>query len=104
MQELTVFNVDFPTETTDVKFRAIQWICTEVLLALAALLNFMPRMSTARLLGPLLIPSSQVLPMGILPVFGSRHAGLFPECHMASDWNRQYLGIQVCRGGIHVDL
>lgn len=28
---------------TDVKFRAVQWIVTEVLLALAALLNFMPR-------------------------------------------------------------
>lgn len=44
-QELTVFNVDFPTETTDVKFRTLQWIVTEVLLALAALLNFMPRTS-----------------------------------------------------------
>jgi amino acid transporter len=40
---LTVFNVDFPTEPSDVKFRAVQWICTEILLALAALLNFMPR-------------------------------------------------------------
>ena len=42
-QEMTVFNVDFPSETTEVKFRTLQWICTEVLLALAALLNFMPR-------------------------------------------------------------
>ncbi|THC92071.1 hypothetical protein EYZ11_008452 [Aspergillus tanneri] len=42
LSELTVFNVDFPTDTSDVKFRAVQWICTEVLLALAALLNFMP--------------------------------------------------------------
>lgn len=40
---MTVFNVDFPSETTEVKFRTLQWICTEVLLALAALLNFMPR-------------------------------------------------------------
>lgn len=38
-----MFDVDFPTDTTSVKFRAVQWICTEVLLALAALLNFMPR-------------------------------------------------------------
>lgn len=44
-QEMTVFNVDFPSETTDVKFRTLQWICTEVLLALAALLNFLPRKS-----------------------------------------------------------
>lgn len=43
---MTVFNVDFPTETTDVKFRTLQWIVTEVLLAFAALLNFMPRMPT----------------------------------------------------------
>ncbi|KAB8073273.1 amino acid/polyamine transporter I [Aspergillus leporis] len=42
LSELTVFNVDFPTEPSDVKFRAVQWICTEILLALAALLNFMP--------------------------------------------------------------
>lgn len=41
-----MFNVDFPSETTEVKFRTLQWICTEVLLALAALLNFMPRTST----------------------------------------------------------
>lgn len=44
-QEMTVFNVDFPSETTDIKFRTLQWICTEVLLALAALLNFLPRKS-----------------------------------------------------------
>lgn len=43
-QELTVFNVDFPTDASNVKFRAVQWICTEVLLALAALINFLPRM------------------------------------------------------------
>ncbi|KAF9885397.1 hypothetical protein FE257_012919 [Aspergillus nanangensis] len=42
LSELTVFEVDFPTETSDVKFRAVQWICTEILLALAALLNFLP--------------------------------------------------------------
>ncbi|KAJ6110758.1 hypothetical protein N7486_002993 [Penicillium sp. IBT 16267x] len=42
LSELTVFNVDFPTDTSSVKFRAVQWICTEVLLALAALLNFLP--------------------------------------------------------------
>ncbi|GLI75213.1 hypothetical protein PoHVEF18_003466 [Penicillium ochrochloron] len=42
LAELTVFNVDFPQDTDSVKFRAVQWICTEVLLALAALLNFLP--------------------------------------------------------------
>ncbi|KAJ5396617.1 Amino acid/polyamine transporter I [Penicillium cosmopolitanum] len=39
LSELSVFNVDFPTDSSSVKFRAVQWICTEVLLALAALMN-----------------------------------------------------------------
>ena len=38
-----MFNVDFPTDTTEIKFRAAQWICTEVLLILAVLLNLLPR-------------------------------------------------------------
>lgn len=38
-----MFNLDFPSDATDVKFRAVQWICTEVLLALAVLINFLPR-------------------------------------------------------------
>ncbi|KAL3472523.1 amino acid permease [Aspergillus californicus] len=42
LSELTVFDVDFPKDVSDVKFRAVQWIVTEILLALAALLNFMP--------------------------------------------------------------
>ncbi|KAL4959812.1 putative amino acid permease [Aspergillus stella-maris] len=42
LSELTVFDVDFPKDVSSVKFRAVQWIVTEVLLALAALLNFMP--------------------------------------------------------------
>ncbi|EAA66758.1 hypothetical protein AN9506.2 [Aspergillus nidulans FGSC A4] len=42
LSELTVFKVDFPKDVSDVKFRAVQWIVTEILLALAALLNFMP--------------------------------------------------------------
>lgn len=50
-----MFNVNYPTETTEVKFRTLQWICTEALLALAALLNFLPRRSS---LVPTLIVSS----------------------------------------------
>ncbi|KAJ6070391.1 hypothetical protein N7467_011710 [Penicillium canescens] len=42
LSEITVFNLDFPSDASDVKFRAVQWICTEILLALAALLNFLP--------------------------------------------------------------
>ncbi|EER27631.1 amino acid permease family protein [Coccidioides posadasii C735 delta SOWgp] len=41
-QELTVFEVDFPKNVDSVKFRAVQWICTEVLLGLAAIVNFFP--------------------------------------------------------------
>ncbi|PYI12986.1 amino acid permease [Aspergillus violaceofuscus CBS 115571] len=39
LSELTVFEVDFPTDTGNIKFRALQWICTEVMLALAAWIN-----------------------------------------------------------------
>ncbi|CAG8316576.1 unnamed protein product [Penicillium nalgiovense] len=42
LSEITVFKLDFPSDVSSVKFRAVQWICTEVLLALAALLNFLP--------------------------------------------------------------
>ncbi|KAF3480047.1 amino acid permease [Arthroderma uncinatum] len=42
LSELTVFNVDFPKNVDDIKFRAVQWACTEVLLALAAIVNFLP--------------------------------------------------------------
>ncbi|PYH44753.1 uncharacterized protein BP01DRAFT_392394 [Aspergillus saccharolyticus JOP 1030-1] len=37
--KLTVFELDFPTDTGNIKFRALQWICTEVMLALAAWIN-----------------------------------------------------------------
>ncbi|KAK2748525.1 hypothetical protein FQN57_000659 [Myotisia sp. PD_48] len=42
LAEFTVFEVDFPRNVESIKFRAVQWICTEVLLCLAALLNFLP--------------------------------------------------------------
>ncbi|KAJ5518132.1 Amino acid/polyamine transporter I [Penicillium expansum] len=42
LAEITVFNIDFPSDASSVKFRAVQWICTEILLAMAALLNFLP--------------------------------------------------------------
>ena len=35
-------------DTSDVKFRSVQWICTEVLLAFAALWNLLPRESRLR--------------------------------------------------------
>ncbi|KUL81485.1 hypothetical protein ZTR_09396 [Talaromyces verruculosus] len=42
LSEIVVFNLDFPSDTDDVKFRAVQWICTEVMLATAAVWNLLP--------------------------------------------------------------
>ncbi|OJD38795.1 amino acid transporter [Diplodia corticola] len=42
LSEIVVFNVDFPSDASSVKFRAVQWICTEVLLAVAAIANLIP--------------------------------------------------------------
>ncbi|OTA05638.1 amino acid permease PotE [Trichoderma parareesei] len=41
LSEIVVFNIDFPSDPSSVKFRAVQWICTEVLLALAAIWNLL---------------------------------------------------------------
>lgn len=82
-----MFNVDFPTDTSDIKFRAVQWICTEVLLALAALLNFLPRTWTSEcfLLPPLLTrASSPILQMGLLAFSHDRHARLRDERGLAA--------------------
>lgn len=43
LAEITVFELDFPSDSSSVKFRAVQWICTEVMLGLAVLVNFLPR-------------------------------------------------------------
>jgi len=42
-QEINVFNIDFPTDTGNVKFRAVQWITAEIVLALAAIVNILSR-------------------------------------------------------------
>ncbi|KAL2682441.1 hypothetical protein Neosp_006892 [[Neocosmospora] mangrovei] len=42
LSEIVVFNTDFPSDSSSVKFRAVQWICTEVMLALAAIWNLLP--------------------------------------------------------------
>jgi Amino acid permease. len=42
LAELTVFNVDFPKDTTSVKFRAVQWSLYRGYARSAALLNFIP--------------------------------------------------------------
>ncbi|GKT76561.1 amino acid transporter [Colletotrichum tofieldiae] len=40
--EIVVFNLDFPSDASSIKFRAVQWIATEVMLALAAIWNLLP--------------------------------------------------------------
>ncbi|OHW90939.1 amino acid transporter [Colletotrichum incanum] len=42
LSEIVVFNLDFPSDTSSIKFRAVQWIATEVMLALAAIWNLLP--------------------------------------------------------------
>ncbi|KAI9049702.1 hypothetical protein LZ554_005856 [Drepanopeziza brunnea f. sp. 'monogermtubi'] len=42
LSEITVFKLNFPSDASSIKFRAVQWICTEVMLALAVLVNFLP--------------------------------------------------------------
>ncbi|EOD47670.1 putative amino acid protein [Neofusicoccum parvum UCRNP2] len=42
LSEIVVFNVDFPSDASSVKFRAVQWICTETMLAIAAIANLLP--------------------------------------------------------------
>lgn len=100
-----MFNVDFPKDTSDVKFRAIQWICTEVLLALAALLNFMPRkLSRCLSLTNTHDCTSPLFPVRLLFLLDDRHAGLRSQPSLASDRHSQHLGVPDSGGGVHVDL
>ncbi|KLP21722.1 Uncharacterized protein LW94_5248 [Fusarium fujikuroi] len=42
LSEIVVFGTDFPSDSSSVKFRAVQWILTEILLALACIWNLLP--------------------------------------------------------------
>ncbi|CAI6097755.1 hypothetical protein V2G26_005253 [Clonostachys chloroleuca] len=42
LSEIVVFGTDFPSDSSSVKFRALQWILTEVMLALACIWNLLP--------------------------------------------------------------
>ncbi|KAK5993308.1 Thiamine transporter thi9 [Cladobotryum mycophilum] len=77
LSEIVVFDLDFPSDASSVKFRAVQWICTEVLLALAALWNLLP----PQLTWP--ITESSILQMDILPIHGIRAARLCPQHDLA---------------------
>ncbi|KAF5723464.1 amino-acid permease [Fusarium mundagurra] len=43
LSEIVVFNTDFPSDSSSVKFRAVQWILTEIMLALACIWNLLPQ-------------------------------------------------------------
>lgn len=45
-----MFNLDFPSDSSSIKFRAVQWIATEVMLAFAAIWNLLPRQSQLSML------------------------------------------------------
>lgn len=41
LSEITVFNLSFPTDTSDVKFRAAQWIVAEAILFISVGMNYL---------------------------------------------------------------
>ncbi|KAF2232759.1 putative amino acid permease [Viridothelium virens] len=41
LSEITVFNLSFPTDTTNVKFRAVQWIVSEAILFISLSMNYL---------------------------------------------------------------
>jgi hypothetical protein len=42
LSEINAFNLDFPTDVNDIKFRALQWIVSEAFLAISILTAFLP--------------------------------------------------------------
>lgn len=42
LSEIVVFNVDFPADSGNVRYRAVQWAVTEVMLAIACIVNLLP--------------------------------------------------------------
>ncbi|KXT01565.1 hypothetical protein AC578_6328 [Pseudocercospora eumusae] len=41
LSEITVFGLDYPTDTSNIKFRAVQWIVSEVVLFIAIGMNYL---------------------------------------------------------------
>jgi len=42
LSEINAFNLSFPTDVRNIKFRAVQWIVSEVFLAISVLTNWLP--------------------------------------------------------------
>lgn len=97
LQEIVVFNLDFPSDTSSVKFRAVQWICTEVMLAVAALANLMPRKLLALIhFLPILTKCSKILPLHLLALVAGRAPRLCVEHDLAADWDQKYVWLPFC--------
>lgn len=41
LSEITIFNLDFPTDTDSIKFRAVQWIVSECMLCMGLAMNYL---------------------------------------------------------------
>ena len=41
LSEITIFNLSFPTDTKDIKFRAVQWIVAEAFLCISIGMNYL---------------------------------------------------------------
>ena len=104
-QEITVFNVNFPSDSSSIKFRAVQWICTEFMLALAVFVNFLPREST-----PPITKSysdsrkSSPLQVHLLLVELICSLGLHLEPRLATNRHSKHLRISHCSWSFHDDL
>jgi hypothetical protein len=42
LSEINAFNLSFPTDVNNIDFRAVQWIVSEVFLAISVLMNWLP--------------------------------------------------------------
>jgi len=42
LSEINAFNLSFTTDVNDIKFRAVQWIISEIFLAISVLTNWLP--------------------------------------------------------------
>lgn len=104
-QEIVVFNVDFPSDASSVKFRAVQWICTEIMLAMAAIANLLPREWLPSITTHLADQEgSPLLPLGVLCFLLHCRAGLRHELDLATDWHQKHVRIPLYPRCIHDDL
>src|ERR1700721_3546849 len=77
LSEINAFDLDFPTDVNDIKFRAVQWILSELFLAIAVATTFLPprlykhvfRIATAVIILDFLL-NIVWLPIGVAKTYG----------------------------------